>query len=139
MTAERIYTAILVLLGLGLLFIALPQQVESVDYGRIVPATVPTIALWVIIIAGIVQFFTSKECFELHLADSLRTIAFVVILVVAVWLIEKFGFEYFAPVFALSIMLFMGERRWYWISFAAFVMPLSIWLLVENVLNRVLP
>ncbi|EPX81243.1 tripartite tricarboxylate transporter TctB family protein [Litoreibacter arenae] len=139
MTAERIYTAILVFLGLGFLFIALPQQVESVGYGRIVPATVPTIALWVIIIAGIVQFFTSKECIELHLADSFRVIAFVAILVVAVWLIEKFGFEYFAPVFALSIMLFMGERRWYWLLFAAFVMPLGIWFLVENVLNRVLP
>lgn len=139
MTAERIYTAILVCLGLGFLFIALPQQVESVDYGRIVPATVPSIALWVIIVAGMVQLFTSREIIRFHFENSFRAIAFIAILVAAVWLIETFGFEYFAPVFALSIMLFMGERRWYWLLFAALLMPLSIWFVVENILNRVLP
>ena len=139
MTAERIFTAVLVFLGLGFLFLVLPQQVESVDYGRIVPSTVPTLALWVIVGAGIVQFFTSSDRVDLHLVNAVRASVFIVLCVVAVWLIEKFGFEYFAPVFALSIMLLMGERRWYWLLFAAGVMPLGIWVLVENVLNRVLP
>lgn len=139
MTAERIFTAVLVLLGLILLFLILPQQVESVDYGRVFPSTVPSVALWVIIVAGVVQFFTSTERIEIHVTNSLRAIAFIAMFIASVWLMEKFGFEYFAPVFALVIMLFMGERRWYWLLFAAIAMPLSIWFLVENVLNRVLP
>lgn len=139
MTAERIFTAFLVFLGVTFLFLILPQQVESVDYGRVVPSTVPKIALWVIVIAGIVQFITSKEHIDLNLANSVRAGAFIAMFVGAVWLIEKFGFAYFAPVFALLIMLFMGERRWRWILFAAGVMPLGIWFIVENVLNRVLP
>lgn len=139
MTAERIFTAVLVCLTLGFLFVILPQQVESVDYGRVVPLTVPSIALWIIVIAGIIQFFTSTEHIELHMRNSLRASAFIAMFVASVWLMEKFGFEYFAPVFALCIMLFMGERRWYWLLFASIAMPLSIWLLVENVLNRVLP
>ncbi|WP_299417278.1 tripartite tricarboxylate transporter TctB family protein [uncultured Sulfitobacter sp.] len=139
MTVERVFTTVLVLLGLGFLFFVLPQQVETVEYGRIVPSTVPSIALWIIVIAGIVQLFNSTECIDLHLRNSLRVSAFMAMFIAAVWLMEKFGFEYFAPIFALSIMLFMGERRWYWLLFAALAMPLSIWLLVENVLNRVLP
>jgi len=139
MTAERLFTAVLVCLGLGFLFIILPQQVESVDYGRVVPSTVPSIALWIIVIAGIIQFFTSTERIELDMHNSLRASAFITMFIAAVWLMEKFGFEFFAPVFAFSIMLFMGERRWYWLLFAAIAMPLSIWLLVEHVLNRVLP
>jgi putative tricarboxylic transport membrane protein len=139
MTAERIFTAVLVCLGFGFLFIILPSQVETVDFGRVVPSTVPSIALWIIVIAGIIQFFTSTERIELHMHNSLRVIAFIAMFIAVVWLMEKFGFEYFAPVFAVCIMLFMGERRWYWLSFASLAMPLSIWLLVENVLNRVLP
>ncbi len=139
MTAERIFTAFLVFLGLIFLFVVMPQQVESVDYGRVIPSTVPRIALWVIVLAGIAQFFTSNDRIELHFANSMRTSTFIVMFIAAVWLMEKFGFEYFAPVFALSVMIFMGERRWYWLLFAAGVMPLVIWFLVENVLNRVLP
>lgn len=139
MTAERIFNAVLVCLGLGFLFLILPSQVETVDYGRVVPSTVPTIALWIIVISAIVQLFTSTEQIELHIRTSLRASAFIAMFVAAVWLMETFGFEYFAPVFAVCIMLFMGERRWYWLLFAAVVMPLGVWLLVENVLNRVLP
>jgi len=139
MTAERIFTAVLVFLGLAFLFVILPQQVESVDYGRVIPSTVPKIALWVIVIAGVVQFITSKQRIEIHFTNGARAIAVIAMFVIAVWLIEKYGFGYFAPVFALSVMVFMGERRWYWLSFAGVAMPLGIWLLVENVLNRVLP
>ncbi len=139
MTAEGIFTAVLILLGLGFLLVIMPQQVESVDFGRVVPSTVPSIALWIIVSAGIVQLFASTERIEFHLRSGLRTCAFIAIFIAAVWLMEKYGFEYFAPVFALSIMVFMGERRWHWLLFAAIVMPLGIWLLVENVLNRVLP
>ncbi|WP_323035910.1 tripartite tricarboxylate transporter TctB family protein [Pararhodobacter sp.] len=139
MSAERLFTAILVFLGAGFLFLVLPHQVETVSYGRVVPATVPTVALWVIFVAGVVQFVTSQEFIGLHLLNSLRAIAVVAIFVAAVWLMERFGFEYFAPVFALAIMLFMGERRWYWLLFAGVAMPLGVWVLVENVLNRVLP
>jgi putative tricarboxylic transport membrane protein len=137
--AERIFTAVLVCLGFGFLFVILPSQVETVDFGRVVPSTVPSITLWIIVIAGIVQLFTSTERIDLHMRNSMRASAFIAMFIAMVWLMETFGFEYFAPVFALCIMLFMGERRWYWLLLASLAMPLSIWLLVENVLNRVLP
>ena len=49
---------------------------------------------------------------------------------------ENIGFEVGAPILALGLMLGIGERRIRWLIVGALVVPLGVWLLAEQVLNR---
>jgi putative tricarboxylic transport membrane protein len=138
MSADRIVTGLIVLIGLSFIFLIVPTQVEEVEYGRIVPSTVPMIALWALVIVAAIQFFTEKSTLGVDPVVCIRAVGVITLLVVAVYLMERFGFEYFAPILALAIMLAIGERRWYWLLFGGVVLPLSVWLLVERVLDRTL-
>lgn len=138
MSVDRIVTGLIVLFGVGAIFWILPTQIEEVDFGRIVPSTVPTIVLWALVVVAAVQFFTDVNTLRIDLLVCIRATAIVALLVGAVYLMERFGFEYVAPFLALAIMLAIGERRWYWLIFGAALLPLSVWLLVERVLDRAL-
>lgn len=138
MSIDRIATGLIVALGLVLIFWVVPTQIEEVEFGRIVPSTVPVIALWALVAVATIQFFTDKSRSEIELLVCIRTVAIITLLVGAVYLMERFGFEYFAPLLALAIMLAIGERRWYWLVFGGVILPLGVWLLVERVLDRTL-
>jgi putative tricarboxylic transport membrane protein len=58
---------------------------------------------------------------------------------VAVYLMQRFGFFYIAPVLALAVMLFIGERRPWWLLTGVIAAPALIWLIVEKLLERPLP
>lgn len=138
MTAERLLTGAMVLFGLVFLFWVVPRQVETVDFGRIVPSTVPTITLAIFTAVAAIQLFTSKHEVEVNLLVFTRAALFVCLMVFAVWLMNRFGFEIVAPVLALAVMLLIGERRWHWLLLGGFVVPLGIWLIVERLLDRAL-
>lgn len=138
MIAERIVTGSIVVFGLVFLFLVLPSQVEDVDFGRIVPSTVPTIALVVLTGVAAIQLFASKFSFTMNAYVCIRAALFVGLMVLATGLIGRFGFEYIAPLFSLSVMLLIGERRWYWLIFGGFIVPVGVWLIVERLLDRVL-
>jgi len=44
-----------------------------------------------------------------------------------------------APLFALVIMLVLGERRIFWLIGGVVMMPLTIWICVVELLGRSLP
>jgi len=138
MIAERLTTLVIVIFGLVFMFWVLPGQVETVEYGRIVPATLPMAVLAIITVAAVWQLIVSKQQVILQFSVCLRVAGFIIALILAVWLMDRFSFEYVAPIFSLSIMLVIGERRWYWLLFGGIVLPSGIWLLVERVLDRVL-
>ena len=138
MTAERFLTGAIVIFALLFLFWIIPQQVETVDFGRILPSTVPTIALTILAVAAAVQLFTSKVSIVVDVLVCVRAVLFVGLMVLAIWLMEKFGFEYIAPILALSVMLLIGERRWYWLLVGGCVVPIGVWLIVERLLDRTL-
>ncbi|MQY43980.1 hypothetical protein GG681_15140 [Epibacterium sp. SM1969] len=138
MTAERFLTGAIVVFGLVFLIRVLPTQVETVDFGRIVPSTVPTIALVILTAAAVVQLFTSKSSVTVDLLVCIRAALFVAMMVLAVWLMQRFGFEYVAPVLAISVMLLIGERRWHWLVIGGGVIPIGVWLIVERLLDRTL-
>ncbi|WP_120631512.1 tripartite tricarboxylate transporter TctB family protein [Ruegeria sp. EL01] len=138
MSIDRIATGLIVLFGFVFIFWIIPSQIEEVEFGRIVPSTVPMIAMWALVVVAAIQFFTDKSTTSIDLLVFIRAAAFVALLVGAVYLMDRFGFEYVAPFLALSIMLAIGERRWYWLFFGGVILPLSVWLLVEHVLDRTL-
>jgi putative tricarboxylic transport membrane protein len=138
MSIDRIATGLIVLIGLFAIFWVVPTQIETVDYGRIVPSTVPTIALWSLVAVATIQFFKDKTSSSFDFVVCIRAAGIVALMVTSVFLMEKFGFEYIAPVLAIAIMLAIGERRWHWLLFGGVILPLGIWLLVERVLDRTL-
>lgn len=138
MSLERIVTGAILVFSMTFLFLVMPQQVETVSYGRIIPATLPTILLWIIAIAAAVQLIILKDNVGLNSRVVFRAALVLTLMTGSAWLMDLFAFEYIAPILALLLMLFIGERRWYWLLLGGIVIPLGIWLLVEQVLNRAL-
>ena len=138
MSLERIVTGAILVFSMTFLFLVMPQQVETVSYGRIIPATLPTILLWIIAIAAAVQLMTLKDDVGLNGRVVFRAALVLTLMAGSAWLMDLFAFEYIAPILALLLMLFIGEKRWYWLLLGGVAIPLGIWLLVEQVLNRAL-
>ena len=55
---------------------------------------------------------------------------------IAVFGFHKFGFIYTAPIFALSIMFLLGEKRILWLLLGVFLVPFLIWLTVQELLGH---
>ncbi len=138
MSLERIVTGGILVFGLTFLFLVLPHQVETVSFGRIIPATLPTALLWIITGAAAVQLVMLKDNTGLNTVVVIRATGYLALLVTAAWAMQHLSFEYVAPVLALVLMLLIGERRWYWLALGGVAIPLGIWLLVERVLDRTL-
>jgi putative tricarboxylic transport membrane protein len=138
MFLERAITAAIIFAGFTLFFLVMPGQVEEVDYGRIIPSTVPSIAIWIIIAVAAVQIVQSRHSIHLDIAVCLKAAAFLCFLVFAAYAMERFGFEFVAPVLALVVIFVIGERRWHWLLLGGVVIPVGVWVNVERLLDRVL-
>ena len=92
-----------------------------------------------LIIFGIVQFIFPKGKVVLEFEQILWSGIFVSAAFIAVFGFHKFGFIYTAPIFALSIMLLIGEKRILWLLLGVFLIPFLILLIVEQLLGRLLP
>ena len=138
MSLERIVTAGILVFGLTFLFFVLPQQVETVSFGRVFPSTLPTALLWIIIAAAVVQMLNLQEETELDVLVVIRAAGYLALLIASAWVMRHLAFEYVALVLSLSVMLLIGERRWYWLLIGGTAIPLGIWLLVERMLDRTL-
>ncbi|MGX9416649.1 tripartite tricarboxylate transporter TctB family protein [Vibrio sp. WJH972] len=139
MSLERLQTGILILGMIFFYFVIMPGQVDHIENARIVPTTVPTIAIWIIIVTAVFQFISNKATINFNPTLCLRTIACVAYVITSISIMGHFGFEFGAPLLALGVMLLIGERRLHWLFLGAFVIPIGVWLLVEQVLNRYLP
>lgn len=135
MTLDRAATLGVILFGLLVYFVVMPVEIEKVDYGRVVPATFPAIAVWTLIAAAAVQAILPPRPVATDWRVAGRAALILVALVVSLGLIRRFGFEFVAPPTALAAMLFIGERRWQWLAAGA-AAPLILWLLVERMLDR---
>lgn len=138
-STDRASGLFFLLLGLAMYFLVNPNYIESVDGGNIAPSTVPNVVAIVIAFCGGLLALKPTN----HSVGNLRSIArtgfYVGILVVGLYAMAWFGFEYVAPVLALAIMWTIGERRPFWLVFGAAGMPALIWFLVTMVLERALP
>ena len=57
----------------------------------------------------------------------------------AVWSMEVVGFLIAAPALMLILMLWKGERRWYWLAAGVAVLPVTVWFVVVRLLEHTLP
>ncbi len=136
---NRLSGLVVFLLGLAIIFILIPVATETVDYGWLRPATLPTIAASVISAAGLLHLLFPQGRIELNVASVLRAVLFLMIAVAGLWGMSHFGFTIAAPLMMLVIMLIIGERRWPWLLTGVVLLPAFIWLCIDFLLNRPLP
>lgn len=138
-TGDRISGTFFLVLGLALYFIINPNYIETVDGGNLAPSTFPNILAIVLAVCGAILLFKPTTQQVPDLRSLIVTSAYVALLVVGLYSMSKFGFEYVAPFLALAIMLAIGERRPFWLGVGVVAMPALIWFLVTVVLGRSLP
>lgn len=142
MTTDRILGGIAVLFGGFLLLWGIPANVQMVS-GIFVypnPALFPQIAAVLIIALGIMQMmFTKTKADVPSLTRFLWFLAVAGGTLLAMVGIRVVG--YLPVAFALMVLvcLITGERRPVWLITVIVGMPVGIWLLFEQVLNRPLP
>ncbi len=136
---NRLSGLVVFLLGLAIIFILIPVATETVDYGWLRPATLPTIAAIVISVAGLLHLLFPQGRIELNFPDVLRAALFLMIALAGLWGMSRFGFTIAAPLMLLLIMLIIGERRWPWLMTGVVLLPAFIWLCIDVLLKRPLP
>lgn len=138
-SADRFSGAFFCLFGLAMYFVIIPVYVETAEGGSLAPNTLPNIISIIIAISG--GFLVIKPT-KHQLRDPRKmalTGVYVSLLVAGIYGMSQVGFEYVAPVLALAIMWFIGERRPVWLISGVVVMPALIWFVVTQLLGRALP
>lgn len=125
--------------GLLLLLVVIPYQTEIVDSGRMKPQTLPNAMAVVIALAGVFLALRPRGAVDYDRRNAGRAALYLGLVTAGVYLISLFGFEIVAPLLALTLMLFIGERRPLWLLFGVAGVPFVIWLTVPVLLNRPLP
>lgn len=139
-TADRIAGAAVMAFALALWFIVIPDQVDKADYGWMRPRTLPYILTGALFVLGLLLILTPKDAqtpeqrsLDRHLGGVLALAGF------GVFAMGQWGFLIAAPVLTAAAAWLVGERRWPMLGAAGILVPLSIWVLVGQVLGRPLP
>lgn len=138
-SVDRASGAFFLLFGLAVYFLIIPAYVEQAEGGNIAPDTIPNIVSFVIAGCGFLLIIKPTAQRPPRMRYFLVTAAYVSILAAAIYAMSWFGFVSVAPVFALVIMVMIGERRPLWLAIGAVAMPALIWFFVTHILDRVLP
>ena len=139
MLVNRLSASFVILFGLSLVYFIFPIEIEKLDYGWVRPQTLPNICSFLLIIFGVVQLVFPRGKVDLQFSQILWSGIFMLVAFIAVFGFHNFGFIFTAPVFSLTIMLFIGERRIPWLLLGVFLIPFLIWLSVDQILGRFLP
>ena len=139
MVVNRFSASFFVLLGFFLIYFIFPIEIEKIDYGWVRPQTLPNICAFLLIIFGMVQFIFPRGKVDLIFNQILWSGIFMFAAFIAIFGFHNFGFIYTAPIFSLTIMLLIGERRIPWLLLGVFLIPFLIWLSVDQILGRFLP
>lgn len=136
MNVDRISGICLLILGIGLFFFIIPNQVEVIDYGVIVPNSLPNILSYVIIIMSVILIIKPSIKTFVDLILLAKVVFFVALVAIAAYFMQLFSFLIISPIFALSIMLLVGERRMLWLVLGTAILPPAIWAIVTLTLGR---
>lgn len=137
-SVDRVSGLSVAALGALLLLVVIPAEIETVEYGWVQPATLPTALACVLIGLGLVQAAVPARPSELAGGPALRAYGYLALAVLAAWAMDRLGFGWVAPVFVLAVMGLIGERRPLWLALGAGMVPAAIWGAV-SLLGRPLP
>ena len=136
---DRIAGLVLASLGLVLLLVVFPIQIEAGDDGSIDPDTVPNAIAAFLAVCGVLLAIKRGEQTKRDVRELMLVLLYLAIIAAGLFAISHFGFLIVSPFLALAIMLIFGERRPIWLALGCLGMPALIWFLVIHVLERSLP
>ncbi|MGH1359495.1 MAG: tripartite tricarboxylate transporter TctB family protein [Burkholderiaceae bacterium] len=141
-SADRLSGLFFLLLGAVFYWMVIPAQTEMVDYGWVLPQTLPNLTAILIAACGASLLIRPPPAEQpppgINPSPARAGLA-LGILLAGVWLIGQIGFMLAAPPLALSVMLLIGERRKRWLALGTLGMPALIWFAVAVLLERPLP
>ena len=136
LNADRASGLFFVFLGALLYFWIIPAQVESSEGSWLNPSSIPNITTLIISVCGVLLVIKPSGHRAQEADKYLIVGVYVCVLAVGLFAIEQVGFLYSAPGIALVVMVLMGERRPLWLFIGVAVIPIGIWYLVDQVLER---
>ncbi len=139
MLVNRLAGLLVALAGMVLLLAVIPANTETVDYGWMRPQTVPNACAVALVAFGLLQALLAGKPVRPDMPEVLRVVMFAALAALALWAMDAFGFAIVAPAFALVTMLLVGERRAGWLAAGTLAVPLVIWLVAVQLLDRTLP
>ncbi len=140
MTLDRIIGGIAIAFGGFLLLYGIPANVRTVQNAMPYPAMFPQIAAWMFIGLGAAQLFVGNSTFTFPSAKQFGAFLGVIFLsLVAVLFLEKLGYLPIAIGLMVAITILSKERRLLWMAVMTLALPIGVWLLFEQLLQRPLP
>jgi putative tricarboxylic transport membrane protein len=137
---DRIAGGAVVAFALLLWFVAIPDQIDAVDYGWMRPRTLPVICTAALGLLGALLILRpGRGRIVVDVGQSARLATLLAMLAAALWAIGQWGFLVVAPILAGGLALLLDKRRWPWLLAAAGGAPAAIWLVVSVLLQRPLP
>ena len=133
---DRIAGLIVATLGLVLLFVVFPVAIEDIDDGSIRPDTLPNALAVFLVICGILLALKPGEPTARDPRELMIVLLYIAVMALGLFAMSHFGFVIVSPFLALAIMLLFGERRPFWLALGCVGMPVIIWLLVVQILER---
>ena len=143
MIAHRISTLAVLLAALAAVFYVIPAGTEVIDYGTFSPGTVPTVLAWIIAALALVQLVLPQGGAGPEATLTLSTFARAALIfgvtLLAVWLMPRIGFLPAAIGISATAAFVMQERRPVWLGLCTVGLPVLIWAIVTQLLDRTLP
>ncbi len=139
MTANRVSGLAVFLFGLVMIAIVIPVHTEEVGSGWMKPDTLPLACCYALAALGIIQAVRAQGETTLGLSETARFFAAAVIVAGCAWVMGAFGFLAGAIPAVLLLMIVSGERRIALIAAVSLLFPTATWLVVEQLLGRLLP
>lgn len=138
--ADRILGAGAILFGVFLLLYAIPENVRHVRGALPYPAMFPQFAAWLFIGLGALQFLFVKSQPDVPSPRRLLNFGLIAgLTLLALLTINRFGYLPVSIALMACVTLLVRERRPVWMATIVIGLPLGVWLLFEQVLQRSLP
>jgi putative tricarboxylic transport membrane protein len=138
-TTDRGTGAFFVVFGALLYFAIIPTQVDMTGDSWVLPATIPNAMAVIMAVCGALLMLKPTNQRGHNTTDLMFAVMYFVLLALGLFAMSKFGFVYTGPFIALIIMLLIGERRPFWLGLGVIALPVAIWVLVAQILERSLP
>jgi putative tricarboxylic transport membrane protein len=136
MNIDKLSGGLIALLGLILLYLVIPYQVEIIESDGLTPRTFPDVLACLLVIAGFVQLIASKKS-DVKIDKELANVAILCGLLAGfIYLASLFHFIYISPILAFVLMRIMKEKRLFWLGLGTVCTPFFLWLCVEVLLGR---
>lgn len=140
MTSDRLLGGAAIAFGGFLLLYAIPVHVRTVQGVVPYPAMFPQIAAWMFIGLGVAQMIFVKSAVEIPSIKQAGMFAIAAAAtLVALLTVDSFGYLPVMVALMAAIVFVVRERRPVWVATVVVGLPVGIWLLFEQILQRPLP